>query len=73
MCDGVGVVFTQTHWRVFLAALYTWSRGFQTFNLTGRFHVLKVKFRHTLSKKGGKDHEPIQSSTTLDPVYHMGK
>ena len=25
------------------------------------------------SKKGGKDQELIQSSTTLDPGYHMGK
>ena len=25
------------------------------------------------SKKGGKDQESIQSSTTSDPGYHMGK
>ena len=25
------------------------------------------------SKKGGKDHESIQSNTTHDPGYHMGK
>ena len=25
------------------------------------------------SKKGGKDQESIQSSTTPDPEYHMGK
>ena len=25
------------------------------------------------SKKGGKDQESIQSSTTPDPGYHMGK
>ena len=25
------------------------------------------------SKNGGKDQETIQSSTTLDPGYHMGK
>ena len=25
------------------------------------------------SKKDGKDHEMIQSSTTTDPGYHMGK
>ena len=25
------------------------------------------------SKKGGKDQETIQSSTTPDPRYHMGK
>ena len=25
------------------------------------------------SKKGGKDQETIQSSTTPDPGYHMGK
>ena len=28
---------------------------------------------HGLSKKGGKDQESIQSSTTPDPGYHMGK
>ena len=30
-------------------------------------------FVDTLSKKYGKDQETIQSSTTPDPGYHMGK
>ena len=29
--------------------------------------------KHVLSKKDGKDQETIQSSTTSDPGYHMGK
>ena len=29
--------------------------------------------RHTSSKKDGKDQETIQSSTTPDPGYQMGK
>ena len=28
---------------------------------------------HPYSKNGGKDQESIQSSTTPDPGYHMGK
>ena len=32
-----------------------------------------VAFVDTLSKKYGKDQETIQSSTTPDPGYHMGK
>ena len=28
---------------------------------------------HIFSKKDGKDQETIQSSTTPDPGYHMGK
>ena len=37
-------------------------------------HVLTLKnnFLHK-SKKDGKDQESIQSSTTPDPGYHMGK
>ena len=32
--------------------------------------IPKIGFQ---SKKGGKDQDSIQSSTTLDPRYHMGK
>ena len=33
---------------------------------------MTAKLERTLSKKWGKDQEPIQSSTTPDPGYHMG-
>ena len=32
-----------------------------------------TKFTSIGSKKGGKEQESIQSSTTPDPGYHMGK
>ena len=31
------------------------------------------QFSSKLSKKGGKDQESIQPSTTTDPGYHVGK
>ena len=39
-------------------------RNFWTNNIVSRYNE---------SKKGGKDRELIQSSTTPDPGYHMGK
>ena len=49
---------------------------FNKFNNT-RAHMLGYIYLITLnyfkSKKGGKDQEAIQSSTTTDPEYHMGK
>ena len=41
----------------------------QMLGLHERYH-LKV---HTKSKKDGKDQDTIQSSSTPDPGYHMGK
>ena len=38
----------------------------------GTWHV-SSQAKGTKSKKGGKDQESIQSSTTPDPGYHMGK
>ena len=39
--------------------------------------LLEYEFLHVhpilISKKGDKDQELIQSSTTADPGYHMGK
>ena len=34
---------------------------------------LNMWFKSLQRKKGGKDQESIQSSTTPDPGYHMGK
>ena len=39
------------------------------FNLTSADAIIQIY----LSEKGRKDQEPIQSSTTPDPKFHMGK
>ena len=36
-------------------------------------YFVKANSLDTESKKGGKDQESIQLSTTPDPGYHMGK
>ena len=42
-------------------------------NMAGKqFHIFSRTFEYH-SKKGGKDQETIQSSTTLDQGYHMEK
>ena len=55
----------------------TWELlGNQTFLMTGWGEngrlLLLGKQTSSESKKGGKDQELIQSSTTPDPGYHMG-
>ena len=46
---------------------------FLTNNIAGFFACEKNEQDNDHSKKGGKDQESIQSSTTPDPAYHMGK
>ena len=42
--------------------------------LTPELHIQAVyDFKYNVSKKDSKDQDSIQSSTTLDPGYHMGK
>ena len=36
-------------------------------------YLIYINRLYNQSKKGGKDQESIQSSTTPDPGYHMGK
>ena len=36
-------------------------------------HKKRITVFDVVSKKDGKDQETIQSSTTPDPGYHMGK
>ena len=37
------------------------------------FYYMYYGISKRISKNGGKDQESIQSSTTPDPGYHMGK
>ena len=47
-------------------SVLTYTHFYSVVNKTNTEHYI-------ISKKGGKDQESIQSSTTPDPGYHMGK
>ena len=51
------------------------KRNYRKHLVFGRFNGLRVArlFDRSESKKGDKDQESIQSSTTPDSGYHMGK